>query len=52
VAGAPLVQLLEDGHVVDELEGGEAGVEPGLLRHVAEPATQVQPLVGAPGVEA
>lgn len=38
VPGGAVGELLEDRHVVDELEGGEVGMEPGGLRQVAETA--------------
>ena len=44
--GAPIGELLEDRHVVDELEHREAAVEAGLLRKVAEPAADLQAVVG------
>ena len=43
--------LLEHGDVVDEVERGEARVEPGVLRQVAEPATDREPIAPVGRVE-
>ena len=46
VAGMPVGHLLEDRHVVDELERRERPMEAGLLRHVAEAPPDREALVG------
>ena len=51
VTAAAVVPLLEHGDVVDEIEPGEARVEPGVLRQVAEPATDRQPIAPVGRVE-
>jgi hypothetical protein len=43
VAVGRVVQLLEDGQVVDELEDAEPGVEAEVLGEVAEPAAGSRP---------
>ena len=43
VAGGAVGQLLEDRHVVDELEGGEVRVEAGGLGQIAERAADLLP---------
>ena len=52
VAHGPVGQLLQDGDVVDDVEGGEPGVEGGVLREVAEPTPDGGALVAAGGIEA
>ena len=49
VAGPAVGPLLEDGDVVDELEGGELAVEARLLGQVAEPAPHGEPAVAVDG---
>jgi hypothetical protein len=44
-----VVQLLEDGQVVDELEDAEPGIEAEVLGKVAEPAADLDPVLGAGG---
>ncbi len=46
------VELLEDGHVVDELEDGEAAVETGVLRQIAQLRRISSPVVGRARVAA
>jgi hypothetical protein len=52
VPGPPVGHLLEDRHVVDELEDGEPPVEAGFLRQVAQAFADPGPVVGARRVEA
>ena len=46
VAVGRVVQLLEDGQVVDELEHREPRVEAEVLGEVAEPAADLDPVTG------
>ena len=44
-----IVQLLEDGQVVDELEHREPRVQAEVLGEIAEPAADLDPVSGAGG---
>ena len=46
VTGLAVGPLLEDGDVVDEVEGAEVAVEPGLLREVAQLTADGEAAVG------